>query len=97
MELIHHIANATFPFEISFRLKIRRQNKKLSGLLKSSTMQLKAPRDHTKSRSSSSMNSGHRAKESCVFDEGAAGASKLVEPTGIEPVTSCLQSRRSPS
>jgi hypothetical protein len=22
---------------------------------------------------------------------------KLVEPTGIEPVTSCLQSRRSPS
>jgi len=29
MELIHHIANATFPFEISFRLKIRRQNKKI--------------------------------------------------------------------
>jgi hypothetical protein len=28
MELIHHIANATFSFEISFRLKNGRQNKK---------------------------------------------------------------------
>ena len=25
------------------------------------------------------------------------GVEELVEPTGIEPVTSCLQSRRSPS
>ena len=30
-------------------------------------------------------------------DSGQAEPAKLVEPTGIEPVTSCLQSTRSPS
>jgi hypothetical protein len=48
MELIHHIANATFPIEISFRLKWA-SKQEISGLLKSSTMPFAAPRDHTKS------------------------------------------------
>ena len=32
----------------------------------------------------------------CAFN-AAGNDQELVEPTGIEPVTSCLQSRRSPS
>ena len=38
-----------------------------------------------------------RAIDCCHLLTAACYLSLLVEPTGIEPVTSCLQSRRSPS
>ena len=36
-----------------------------------------------------------RSREKLIA--GSSSTQMLVEPTGIEPVTSCLQSRRSPS
>ena len=37
-------------------------------------------------------------RETCVMDAaGAPGSGGLVEPDGIEPTTSCLQSTRSPN
>ena len=37
------------------------------------------------------------AKLCSLFDEATIGADRLVEPDGIEPTTSCLQSTRSPN
>ena len=40
---------------------------------------------------------GRRRRRSCVGLNGASPAQALVEPDGIEPTTSCLQSTRSPN
>ncbi len=102
MELIH-IANATFS-SLSFKTKHSLENlaskQKLSGLLKSrrcagqrrlTTRQVARSRQHMLEPSMLvRMSSRHHAP---LVQAGG----ELVEPAGIEPATSWLQTRRSPS
>jgi hypothetical protein len=91
MELIHHIANATFSRESSKTISLENlaSTKRISGLLKNGTVSCAArSRDDSKGKVIAPSRRSHGSSKV---------AGKLVEPTGIEPVTSCLQSRRSPS
>ncbi len=63
-------------------------SKRISGLLKNGTVSCAVRSRDDSRRESSRHRTWQAARRRC------AG---LVEPTGIEPVTSCLQSRRSPS
>ena len=104
MELIH-IANATFSsLRKNHHLSLENlaSKQKLSGLIKSRRCARRhRRRPHEQSRDHAStrwnftqvsvpMSSRHHAPL-------VSRAVELVEPAGIEPATSCLQSRRSPS
>ncbi len=105
MELVSHIANATFSSLIrtnqiqqSKCLKITAFKQKTFQIVKERTMR-EASRDHSNSPSARfRTNLGQRwarviARIVCMTRQ----VIELVEPTGIEPVTFWLQTRRSPS
>jgi hypothetical protein len=81
-------------------LKITAFKQKTFQIVKERTMR-EASRDHSNSPSArfeqtwANMGSSHRAYR--VHDKAGIPVRKLVEPTGIEPVTFWLQTRRSPS
>lgn len=98
MELIHHIcANATFSRTNSIKLNkhVRFENSasstKTSGFLKSKRRRGGDALSGDVSRCEAS-----RERARYVLSAGS-GERGLVEPTGIEPVTFWLQTRRSPS
>ena len=105
MELVSHIANATFSSLIRTKtkqskcLKNTAFKQKTFQIVKERTMR-EASRDHSNSSSAeANMGSSHRAivcRTRQVILRGQEDR-KLVEPTGIEPVTFWLQTRRSPS
>ena len=58
----------------------------------------RTPQDQRQPRPSLHLSSVFRHPSSDPWwSRALSSSSALVEPTGIEPVTSCLQSRRSPS
>ena len=101
MELVSHIANATFSSLIQNKtkqskcLKNTAFKQKTFQIVKERTMR-EASRDHSNSPlAEANMGSSHRAI--VCSDKAGNLREKLVEPTGIEPVTFWLQTRRSPS
>ena len=102
MELVSHIANATFSSLIQNKtkqskcLKNTAFKQKTFQIVKERTMR-EASRDHPNSPSAeANMGSSHRAIV-CRTRQVIGRSEELVEPTGIEPVTFWLQTRRSPS
>ena len=102
MELVSHIANATFSSLIRTKtkqskcLKNTAFKQKTFQIVKERTMR-EASRDHSNSPSvETNMGSSHRAIV-CRTRQPGNRSIELVEPTGIEPVTFWLQTRRSPS
>ena len=103
MELIH-IANATFS-SLSQRNKNNQlslenlaSKQKLSRLLKSRRCAHRHRRQiPLHQRDHASTQNQHVGLHELASSHGARGGGGLVEPAGIEPATSCLQSRRSPS
>ena len=69
----------------------RKDNYLLSQIVK------EQPKDVSKKHRSTSRTSAMLIAASSIASPLAPHPMFLVEPTGIEPVTSCLQSRRSPS
>jgi hypothetical protein len=106
MELILHIANATFS---SLELQTKQSKCLKNTAFKQKTFRIvkehairKVSRDHASSWCTDLMGSSHRADR----EAGKAVDSKrelshlgcaMVEPAGIEPATFWLQTRRSPS
>ena len=90
MELIH-IANATFSSS--------KENTSLENLAsKQKTFQI--VKEHTMRPAHRAFTPAHVftwARAQRASRVGPGGAAKLVEPAGIEPATSWLQTRRSPS
>ena len=99
MELVSHIANATFSSLIRTKTKQSKCMKntafkqKTFQIVKERTMR-EASRDHSKSHRPKPTWARVIARIVCRTRQVITG---LVEPTGIEPVTFWLQTRRSPS
>ena len=75
--------------------------KKTRGFIPEDEREFDIPRDHTEQNRPSPLDPGVRRNNLGAQLSGlpnpSALARRLVEPDGIEPTTSCLQSRRSPN